>query len=485
MNTARAGSAVPSDASDRGDCDRTYTGRPPALLLVGVLALAGCKSLPLVDNEQAGTAAQTVRLDAAHGPLSRQQSAAILGEIKRKSGAENILEKHIALLQSKVDSPLVVGNKVTLLQDDAAIYRAMRQAIRAAKHHVNLETYIFSADQAGQEFSDLLLAKRGEGVQVNLIYDSFGSLATPREFFQRLKDGGVNVLEFNPVDPIQAGRRWSINHRDHRKLLLIDGRVAILGSINLYDNSSSGSQAPPRTRAGRLEPAPGWRETNIMIEGPAVAGFQQLFLDTWTRQKGPALNRGSGYFPVLGPRGHDIVLALGSNADSRDHLIYITLVSAIKSAEAYVHLTNAYFVPDPQLIEALRDAASRGVDVKLILPGKSDSWLSLHAGRSHYEDLLEHDVKIFERQGAIMHSKTVVIDGVWSTVGSTNLDWRSFVHNDELNAVVLGRDFAQQMEAWFQADLAGSTQVLLKSWQWRSPISRLMEWGARMWQYWL
>ena len=162
-----------------------------------------------------------------------------------------------------------------------------------------------------------------------------------------------------------------------------------------------------------------------------------------------------------------------------------TLLSAIGSAETSVHLTNAYFAPDPQLLAALESAAARGVDVALILPGQTDSWLVFHAGRGYYERLLRAGVKLYERRGLILHSKTALVDGVWATVGSTNLDWRSFLHNRELNAVVLGHEFGQQVQAMFEKDLAASDAITLEQWRRRPLDLRLKEWFGRVWEYWL
>jgi len=175
------------------------------------------------------------------------------------------------------------------------------------------------------------------------------------------------------------------------------------------------------------------------------------------------------------------VRAVGSTPDDPFSLMYLTLISAIGNAEKHVHLTNAYFVPDPQLLKALVDAVGRGVDVKLLLPSHSDSEVTFHAGRAHYAALLESGVKIYERRGALLHSKTASIDGVWSSVGSSNLDWRSALDNDEVNAVVLGRDFARQMQAMFAADLAKSDAIDVEGWE-RRPLSfRVKEWMASVW----
>ncbi|MBU4499754.1 MAG: cardiolipin synthase B, partial [Gammaproteobacteria bacterium] len=181
----------------------------------------------------------------------------------------------------------------------------------------------------------------------------------------------------------------------------------------------------------------------------------------------------------------ELVRAIGSSPDDAFSLIYATLLSAISSAEVSVNITNAYFAPDPQLLDALEAAARRGVNVTLILPSQTDSWLVFHAGRNYYDRLLQAGVKIHERQGVILHSKTALIDGVWATVGSTNLDWRSFLHNYELNAVVLGPEFGQQVQAMFDKDLAASRTITLEQWQRRPLDLRLKEWFARVWEYWL
>ncbi len=215
-----------------------------------------------------------------------------------------------------------------------------------------------------------------------------------------------------------------------------------------------------------------------------MAEFQKLFIETWEGQEGPPL-KAKKYFPKLKKAGREVVRAIGSTPDEAFSLIYATLLSAIGSAETSVYITNAYFVPDPQLLAALEASAGRGVDVTLILPSATDSWLVFHAGRSNYDRLLRAGVKIYERQGALLHSKTALIDGVWATVGSTNLDWRSFLHNRELNAVVLGQEFGEQVREMFEADLAESDAILLEEWERRPLQLRAKELYARAWEYWL
>jgi cardiolipin synthase len=448
------------------------------LMLACACVLAGCATLPDTDALIAQHSVQAARFESARGPVSAKRSAAITAWLKRTSGDLDILDKQIALEQATSDSPLTLGNKVSLLQDGTATYAAMFAAIRQAKDHINLESYIIEDDDTGNEFATLLLQAQARGVQVNLIYDSVGGFNTPKIFFERLSQAGVAVLEFNPINPLAAKGAWLLNQRDHRKILLVDGRIAILGGINISSVYASGSAL---RRAGKSSTKHvKWRDTDIQVEGPVVAEFQKMFLQTWIKQNGKPLSAKT-YFPTLTPQGKDIVRAIGSTPDDPYSLIYLTLISAIGNAEKHVRLTNAYFVPDPQLLLALTDAAERGVDVQLILPSQSDSSLVFHAGRAHYAGLLQGGVQIFERQGALLHSKTAVIDGVWSTVGSTNLDWRSFLSNDELNAIVLGRDFAAQMQAMFDKDLSASTRIEPQAWAKRPLEFKLKEWLAVLW----
>lgn len=215
-----------------------------------------------------------------------------------------------------------------------------------------------------------------------------------------------------------------------------------------------------------------------------VAEFQKLFIAAWESQKGAPL-AAKNYFPPPVNAGRQVVRAIGSSPDEPYSQIYATLLSAIASAETSVHITNAYFVPDPQLLDALEAAVQRGVNVQLILPSQTDSWLVFHAGRNYYDRLLRAGIKIYERRGVILHSKTALIDGVWATVGSTNLDWRSFLHNHELNAVVLGTEFGKQVQTMFDKDLAVSNAITLEQWERRALHLRLKELFARVWEYWL
>lgn len=392
---------------------------------------------------------------------------------------EGILGRHMLVEQAiNADSPLVGGNRLQLLKDGPATYAAMKDAIRSATHHINFQTYIFEDDEVGREFADLLLQRQKDGVQINLMYDSFTSLTTSAEFFDRLRDGGIQLVEFNPINPLgPKSQSLEFNHRGHRKLLVVDGATAFVGGINISEEYSSGSFVS-RSRVPSARPA-GWRDTHLQISGPVVAEFQKLFHETWADQDGPPLTD-PAYFPELRTQGNEIVRAIGSTPDDEHSVIYLTMLAAIQSAERSVYLTIAYFAPDSQFLDALKGAAKRGVDVKLVMPANSDSWPIFHVGRSYYEELLEAGVEIYERRGSGMHAKTAVIDGVWSTIGSSNIDWRSFLYNDELNAVVLGREFAGEMEAMFADDVSHSNPIELAQWRERPFPLRVMEWSAKL-----
>ena len=472
------------DAANATPRSKPRTG-PLLLLAAAALSVYGCATLPDATHTPVADDTQPIQFEGVRGPVSPARSDAILDRLESNSGDTEILQRHLAYEQSiNSDSPLTLGNKLTLLQNGPATYQSMFAAIRAAKDHINLETYIFDDSEIGQQFAMLLLERQAAGVQINVIYDSVGGLFTPGEFFERLRSAGINVLEFNPVNPLAGNKKeWLLNNRDHRRQLIIDGRIAFTGGINISETYSS-TPGGKRSKKKLAEQQAGWRDTHLRIEGPVVTEFQKLFMATWARQEGESL-AARQYFPELRTTGGEIVRAIGSTPTDPQNLIYLTLLSAINHAETNVHLTIAYFAPDPQLLKALTDAAKRGVEVKLILPSYTDSWPIFHLGRSYYTKLLKSGVKLYQRRGAVMHAKTACIDGVWSTIGSTNLDWRSFLHNDELNAVILGRGFAVQMETMFAADLAESDAITLDEWRQRSLLPRIQEQLARIGAYWL
>jgi cardiolipin synthase len=448
------------------------------VLLVLTLPTAGvgCASLPDVSDVMAeARTVEPVQILSAKGFLSPEKSQALMERLQRSVAPTDMLQRYGAVIESVSGSPLTNGNKVTLLVDGQATYAAMFAAMEEARDHINLETYIMEDDEVGRRFSELLLKKQAEGVQVNLLYDSRGCVGTPATFFQRLRDAGIQVLAYNPVNPLEARGSWRWSLADHRKILIVDGTVVITGGINISEVYSSRLSGRKKARKATTP----WRDTDVLIEGPVVAEFQKLFLETWRQQHGAALAE-RDYFPVMQASGNAMVRAVGSSPGESNRLTYILYVSAMTFAENSLHMTIAYFVPDDETLKALRDAARRGVDVKLVLPGNTDASLTLDAGRYHYAKLLKSGVKLYERRDVLLHAKTAVIDGVWSTVGSTNMDFWSYSRNDEVNAVVLSREFAAEMETMFAEDVAKSHEILPEEWEDRSAADRIREWFAHL-----
>jgi cardiolipin synthase A/B len=441
-----------------------------------IMLLTSCSSIPTMVPDMAMRSSHPVQLNGKDGPLTAKHSQAILAKLKKNGDNTNIFQKHLALMTEVTDNPLVTGNKVELLIDGPTTYDAMFVAIDNAKDHINMETYIIEDDEIGQRFLKKLVLKQINGVQVNLIYDSVGSLNTPKAFFEPLIENGGNVLEFNPINPLNLRKGWELNRRDHRKLLIIDGQIAFVGGINISSVYSSGSFGTSKSTHNKQP----WRDTHLRMIGPVVNEFQKLFIATWDEQKGKPLAFRQ-YFPEAKNEGNEVVRALGSSPEEPYSQMFVALLSTINSAETQISLTNAYFVPDPQMLTALKEAAQRGVDVRLLLPEKTDSQLVFYASRSFYDELLSANIKIYERHDALLHAKTALIDGVWSTIGSTNLDWRSFTNNQEINAIVLGQDFGAQMQAMYEKDLESSKQITLEDWRKRSISVRIKERAARFW----
>ncbi len=459
----------------------------PFLLFLSILTLGGCASLPNVTEkiQEAPVTRNSPQILSAKGLLSPHQSKILVERLQRSVDPTDILQRYLALIESLSESPLTKGNKVTLLVDGPATYAAMFKAIRKAKDHINLETFIIEDitvnDETGLKLADLLLQKQAAGVQVNLLYDSLGSNSTPASFFQRLRAGGIQVVEFNPINPIKARGKWRLAKSDHRKILIVDGRVAFTGGVNISQVYSSGLSGRGEHDQAHIP----WRDTDIQIEGPAVAEFQKLFLSTWQRQQGAKLSE-RNYFPELKKEeGNTLVGVVASSPGEANRLTFILYVSAITFSEHSLHMTNAYFVPDHQTVEALTDAAKRGVEVKIILSGTTDSSLAQYAGQYFYSELLEAGVRLYRRNKVLLHAKTLVIDGLWSTVGSTNMDFWSFSTNDEVNAIILSRTFALEMEKMFATDLAESGEIRWEEWRNRPLLSKIRERLAHLLSRWL
>lgn len=442
-------------------------------------ALGACTHVPTIAEPPSSQVASQVKITGARGALSQRETNALLKRLAAQAPDAGALERHIVIEQAVAGSPLYSGNRVTILRDGDNVFAATFAAIHAAQHYLYLEYYTLEEIQhQGEQLSDVLIAKQQAGVQIDVIYDSVGSISTPGAFFDRLAAAGIQVQAFNPLVPLTP--HFSINDRDHRKLLLADGRVAIIGGVNLStDYLSNAFSSGSQPKSGPKEP---WHDTDLQISGPAVDQLKQLFDQHWLQQGGATAALAAAA-EDQGSQGDQLVRILGSRAgDDLAPRYYATLLSAIRSAGTRIEVTAAYFAPTHQEQRALIHAARRGVQVRLLLPAHSDSFPALAVQRSHYAALLRGGVKIFEREDGILHSKTVVMDGVWSFVGSSNFDHRSILFNDEVDAVVIGSQTGDQMQQFFEQDLQHAQPIDEQSWSRRPVSERLRERFWRLWE---
>ena len=388
------------------------------------------------------------------------------------------LLRHASVHEPVSDCPLLDGNDIRLLPSGAEALAAMFTALEQARNNIHLEYYILAnVHFRGQTMQDLLLAALARGVHVAIIYDSVGSIATPDSFFDILSDAGALVLEFHPVNPLRKHFVWHLNDRDHRKIMLIDGETAFVGGVNLsrvYENPPEAG-TPPDAALGY------WHDCAIRIRGPVVAQAQTLFLDTWERHGGDPLPP-CEFFPPLKTEGTQITRIAGSLPHESKQLYFRGIHSAVQNARHRILLTTGYFVPTRKEWKMLADAAERGVSVDIVLAGYSDVGGALHAARSLYGRLLDAGVRIHELTDGFLHAKAATIDGVWTCIGSSNLDRRSYTFNNEVDAVILGRDTAADVEALLEGWMQRGTEVTLETWRQRSLRERVAELSARVWE---
>jgi cardiolipin synthase len=465
----------------RGKLRHAYAARADLshiTVLLCVLLLASCADVPVFDETLAGTHSQAeIEIMGARGPLSKKQSRAVLSRLAAQGPDAGALERHLAVEQAVAESPLFAGNEVSILRDGAQTFPAMFAAIHAAKHYLYLEYYIFEDVSCnGEQLERLLIAKAQEGVRVYLIYDGIGSISTPTDFFTRLQNAGIQVMQFNPPNPLHAGGHFSLNDRDHRKMLIADGTVVIVGGVNLSSTYQSGPGSSQLTA-----PQDVWHDTDLEISGPVVIQLEKLFQEHWREQGGADLApEDDSSLPAAD--GSEVVRIIGSTPKRLKSRYYVTVLSAIRNAEKNIWMTAAYFAPTHREKEDLMHAARRGVDVRLLLPSHSDSSPALHVQHSHYEALLHSGVKIYERDDGILHSKTMVVDGVWSITGSSNFDYRSVLFNDEVDAVVLGKQTGEQLSTLFLDELRNAKAIDLQTWRQRSTLTKLREQFWRLWE---
>jgi cardiolipin synthase A/B len=371
-----------------------------------------------------------------------------------------------ALLEKIDDSPIHPSNQVEIYTHGDDAFAAMRDAIKVACEEVLLESYILRDDTVGRRFLDLLAAAVERGVSVRVLADAVGSFSTRRAFWREMADRGIELRLFHPL----FSGLWNQVFRDHRKILVVDRKIGFTGGMNLSEDYGSFSRS--RKKGGT------WRDTHVRVDGSAAWEMAVVFSEGWERTGGdplkiPPLPLPENPEPGIG------VLVLDSRPFRGHHESASVLVAIAAAARRTLWITNAYFAPGRAAVRELGAAARRGVDVRLLLPGKTDAPIVRYAAHGMYAELLEVGVRIFEYQAAVLHAKSLVADGHLSLVGSSNLDFRSFFFNAECNLVILGKDSAQTLEQAFAADLAQSEEILAGPWRARPLAHRLRDGLAR------
>ena len=352
------------------------------------------------------------------------------------------------------------GNHVTLVWKDKESFLSIFDAVRAAKEFICLQFYIYRDDETGRELAAILKQKAAEGLMVYIIYDHFGSICTPRSFWQELRQAGIQIRASRPfkwTDP------FHYVHRDHRKLIIIDGTKAFTGGINIA-NEYRGYH--------RLRKKKGWRDTGIFLEGPIVVRLFDDFKKSWVIWKGEPIQFSREIEPVA--HGLPSIPIFASSARSRRKMRKL-LYYSVNSAKKNIFLTTAYFTPSRRLMHILEDAVSRGVDVRLLLPGISDVSAAHFAGRAFFSRLLKAGIAIYTYNGVILHAKTYVFDEIWSIIGSANLDFQSLRRNDEGNVGILDHTFGREMAEMYYNDITRSEKLTLEQWQRRPLHEKLRE----------
>ncbi len=363
------------------------------------------------------------------------------------------------------------GNQVRMITAGDIAFSRMLEAIESARGSVWLEMYWFAADQIGQRFFRALTAALGRGVQVVVLYDAWGSFGTPRQHFDKLKESGAIVGEFNPISLIeQQFRLASLTRRNHRKLLIVDGRVAFTGGQNIADQWNATADEDR------------WRDEVVEVTGPVVRVLEETFLESWKEQSDSGGRH--DIQPLCQPvsdspsppevQGVNVAVLTQSGLRQKRFALRAYL-QRLRSARHSIHIANAYFVPNPAIVRSLVSAAKRGVDVRIVVAGKSDVPLVAVASRAVWAKLLRAGVRLFEWRRSVLHSKLAVTDGSWVTAGSFNLDYLSLRRNRELNLAIDDTGFAREVNAEFDVMVSGSQEVLLEAFQRRSFVVRVLE----------
>lgn len=364
-------------------------------------------------------------------------------------------------LSSLLGPALVEGNAVQTLVNGDAIFADMLAAIRRARHTITFETYIYWSGDVGMQFVQALIERASAGVKIHVLLDWVGSIKMADELLERLRVAGIELERFHEPRFKTLGQ---LNNRTHRKLLVVDGRVGFTGGVGIADQWRGNARNPDE-----------WRDTHFRVEGPVVAQMQAVFLDNWLRVTGRVLH-GEAYFPALERQGTCTSQMFSSSPSGGSEGMQLMYLLAITAARRSIDLANAYFVPDELTTQTLIDAAHRGVRVRVILPcGKIDSEAVRRASRGTWGPMLQAGIEIAEFQPTMFHVKSLVVDGHFSSVGSTNFDDRSFRLNDEANLNVLDAVFGARQLQIFEDDWGHSRPVSLAQWARRHWTERVLE----------
>ena len=373
----------------------------------------------------------------------------------------------LKLLHNNNNAVAYANNKVNLYSDGESTFDAMFEAVRNAKEHIHVEFFIFEDDRISNEFKNILIQKSKEGVRVRMIYDYWGSmkLARKKKYVKSLKEAGVYVHSFLPLG--MGLFRSKINHRNHRKLLIVDGLIGFTGGLNIADRYRYGNQLGA------------WRDTFVRFEGAAVHGLQMLFLIDWHFVDTKLITENK-YFPVPQKFGSNIVQAVASGPDTDWEAIMQGIALAIMSANKYVYIQTPYFIPTEVILNCVQIAALSEVDIRIMIPMKSDTYLTQIGTHSYLEEIMAAGIRVFRYTGGFLHSKAIVIDDFVSIVGSCNMDERSYTQNFEANVFIYEEDTAQKLKAFFMNDLEMCEELTLEEWNKRKKRQRLKESVARL-----
>ena len=372
-------------------------------------------------------------------------------------------------IEAHTGAPITGGNRIDVLLNGDETFPVMLRDIKAARSTITFSQYLYEGGALGRELAQAFAERCRAGVKGDILLDSHGSGKTPAEIIALMRDAGCHVEFFRRIDPPAVIFPWKLlryNYRSHRRILVIDGRVGFTGGYGISDAWTGDGRTPEH-----------WRETNARIEGPVVKFLQAAFAESWLEATGIAIG-GEGYFPRLEPVGKVPAQIVSSSPAGGSFQNYLLFLLSINSARKSILITNPYFIPDDVMTEALLKAAARGVRVVVLVPGEIDSRLTYTASRSHYGPLLLGRIEIFEYQPALLHAKTMVVDGIWATIGSTNFDNRSFALNLELNLTLHDAALARRLEEIFHEDLKFSKKITYEEWDSRSIFERLFEFFA-------